>query len=557
MVADFSSFLEAAVHQAHAQLGERLDQRREGVLRGLQLQRLGLLDQRAHPVGLAALQTGRAHARDDLVTTHVGDQAGADRRAPGRQLVEHRHVEIGVVGHRQRARDRRRRHHQHVRPPPALALLAQRQALAHAEAVLLVDHHERQPRQRHRVLDERMGADREQHLAARQAGELGLARALPAAARQPGDADAQRLQPGRELLPVLLCEDLGGRHHRRLPPVLGRLQHRQRGDQGLARADIALQQALHRMRRREVGGDLRAHPRLRPRGTERQRFEQSRGQQGARRQRHRRLGTAREPGAAQRELLHQQLLELHALPGGMLALLEREGVGVGRGMVQRMQGLGEAGQPQAVQPGGRQQFVERLALQRLCDQLAQGDLADAGGGGIDRGERIGQRLAGRHGAQARMHHLEPEEAAARLAEQAHAPARRERFLLRGVEVEPARHQGAAVVGDPRHQLAARTQHHLATEHLALDLGGKAGAQPGNRGQPGLVLVAQRQVEQDIAWPAQVEPGQPPRQLRPDPRPAARRLRRVQSSILLGRRKGATGLARPPFIGRHATGTPKR
>ena len=55
------------MHQAHAQLGQRLDQRREGVLRGLQLQRLRLLDQRAHPVGLAALQAGDAHARDHLV----------------------------------------------------------------------------------------------------------------------------------------------------------------------------------------------------------------------------------------------------------------------------------------------------------------------------------------------------------------------------------------------------------------------------------------------------------------------------------------------------------
>ena len=38
-----------------------------------------------------------------------------NRRAPRRQLVDGRHVEVGVVGHRQRARDRRGAHHQLVR----------------------------------------------------------------------------------------------------------------------------------------------------------------------------------------------------------------------------------------------------------------------------------------------------------------------------------------------------------------------------------------------------------------------------------------------------------
>ena len=53
--------------------------------------------------------------------------ASCDRRAARRQLVEHRHVEVAVDGHRRGARDRRRRHHQHVghglaaRPSPRSA----------------------------------------------------------------------------------------------------------------------------------------------------------------------------------------------------------------------------------------------------------------------------------------------------------------------------------------------------------------------------------------------------------------------------------------------------
>ena len=50
--------------------------------------------------------------------THVG----LDRRATRRQLVEHRHVEVAVDGHRRRARNRRGRHHQHVGNRAAVAL---------------------------------------------------------------------------------------------------------------------------------------------------------------------------------------------------------------------------------------------------------------------------------------------------------------------------------------------------------------------------------------------------------------------------------------------------
>jgi hypothetical protein len=87
------------------------------------------------------------------------DRNGLDRRAPGGQFVDCRDVEVGVGRHREGARNRGGGHHQlmrrlkrrgitgdRLRGP---ALVAQRQALVHAEAVLLVDHHQAQSRKSH------------------------------------------------------------------------------------------------------------------------------------------------------------------------------------------------------------------------------------------------------------------------------------------------------------------------------------------------------------------------------------------------------------------------
>ena len=81
----------------------------------------------------------------------------ADRAAAGGQLVEHRDIEIAVVGQGERPRDRRRRHDQDV--DVARALARQRHALVQAEPVLLVDHRQAEIGERHAFLDERVRAD--------------------------------------------------------------------------------------------------------------------------------------------------------------------------------------------------------------------------------------------------------------------------------------------------------------------------------------------------------------------------------------------------------------
>ena len=61
---------------------------------------------------------------------------------------------------------------------------------------------------------------------------------------------------------MLAGEDFGRGEHRRLRPRLDRLEHRQQGDERLARPDIALEQAQHRPLLRHVAADLLDHARL-------------------------------------------------------------------------------------------------------------------------------------------------------------------------------------------------------------------------------------------------------------------------------------------------------
>ena len=88
----------------------------------------------------------------------------------------------------------------------------------------------------------------------------------------------QTVEPRRELAVMLLGEDFGRRHERDLVARLDGLQRRQRGDDGLAAADIALQQALHRLAARQVAPDLGDDALLRARERERQPLAQCVGQ---------------------------------------------------------------------------------------------------------------------------------------------------------------------------------------------------------------------------------------------------------------------------------------
>ena len=87
----------------------------------------------------------------------------------------------------------------------------------------------------------------------------------------------QQLARGQE---VLGSQDLRGRHQGGLVAVLDGHQHGLQGDDGLARAHIALQQPAHRFRRAHVGDDLAQSALLRLGGVEGQHLAQRRADLG-------------------------------------------------------------------------------------------------------------------------------------------------------------------------------------------------------------------------------------------------------------------------------------
>ena len=122
----------------------------------------GFLHQRADPVDqLAGLQRA-ADAIRHLVEAAHRNGAGIDRLATGRFFAQLGDVHVAKVCEHQRARDRRRAQHQHI---DRFALVGQREPFAYAEAMLFVDHGQRQRLEDHVVLDQRMRSDQKIDLA--------------------------------------------------------------------------------------------------------------------------------------------------------------------------------------------------------------------------------------------------------------------------------------------------------------------------------------------------------------------------------------------------------
>ena len=118
-------------------------------------------------------------------------------------------------------------------------------------------------------LEQRVRSDGERDLAAREVLER-LACAAFAGTEPDSHAigTSSPVEPRRELAVVLLGEDFGRRHERDLLAALDRLQRGERGDDRLAGAHVALQQALHRRRALQVVRDLAPHALLRARELE-------------------------------------------------------------------------------------------------------------------------------------------------------------------------------------------------------------------------------------------------------------------------------------------------
>ncbi len=225
------------------------------LFRGREVELLRLLDQRADPIDLSARGDGAPDPPDHLLQPlerHVG---GRDRLPSWRLLVEARDIHVAIAREQERARDGRCGHDQKL-GAAAAALALQSEPLMHAEPMLLVDHDQAEIAELDALLEESVRADQNIDLSFFQRGKNGLALAAALASREQGDAQAGRCPERGDGLHVLAREKLGRRHQRALRFRLDRTGQSEQRHHRLAAADIALQQAEHAVRAREVGVDL-------------------------------------------------------------------------------------------------------------------------------------------------------------------------------------------------------------------------------------------------------------------------------------------------------------
>ena len=126
----------------------------------------------------------------------------------------------------------------------------------HTEAVLLVDHGKTQIAKDDRPLKQRMGADQEIDFAIGQGCKNFLPPFALFAAGQDRRTDAGSVAEFGDVVIVLSGENFRRRHDRRLGTGLDHICRRQQGDDGLAGADIALQQPQHALGAGEIGADF-------------------------------------------------------------------------------------------------------------------------------------------------------------------------------------------------------------------------------------------------------------------------------------------------------------
>ncbi len=133
--------------------------------------------------------------------------------------------------------------------------------------MLLVDHDQAEVLELHLVLDQGVGADRDPGVPAghveqrlppgRHAHRPGEQRHPGAQVRAPEQSALGEVAHHLDDRPVvLLGQHLGGREQHRLPTRVGHGQHGPQRHEGLPGADLALEQPVHGVVGRQVGGDL-------------------------------------------------------------------------------------------------------------------------------------------------------------------------------------------------------------------------------------------------------------------------------------------------------------
>ena len=274
------------------------------------------------------------------------------------------------------------------------ALVAQRHPLMHAETMLFIDDDQGEALELDTFLEKRVRADDEP---GRAVGD-GVERLPPGrrflAAAEPRRLDAERLEPGAEISPVLLGENFRRRHDRNLDAAGNRLEAGDRGNDGLARADIPLDESHHWMRVAEIAQDFVDHARLRSRERERQVANERIDLSLPTGQRDGVVRFGHRPQVPETQVVRQELLEREALLARVPALGHLLDVGIGRWPVQVVNRVGERRHAEFLPDVIRQQLDRRPCLhqaQRLVAQVAQPALLHAFGCRVDRSQRVAHR----------------------------------------------------------------------------------------------------------------------------------------------------------------------
>ena len=347
---------------------EALCEQRGALLGGRGVAGLAFFDQRADPIGLAACFEVATEAVDDFGKLFVGDDPGFNRSSAGWHLVEPADVHLAILGQRQRSRNWGRGHHQQVRR--ALGLARQQQSLRDAEAVLFVDHREAETAIVDLFLEDGVGADENVDRPIGEAHQGRVAHLALVAPGQDRDPDTDGIELPEQRRMMLPGENLGRGEQCGLSAGLDRGEHREQGNQRLARADIALKQSEHRGRLRHISADFLPDTALSPRQIVRQ---VEPGSETA-------VPGKRDPAFAPTDLaeeLKRKLIGENLVIGEALADLARR-IGMG---------LGEGGAPPAPVAMGKQRRLDPFGklgrtVERGQDQLAQAAT----------GETLGQRV---------------------------------------------------------------------------------------------------------------------------------------------------------------------
>ena len=345
---------------------------------------LRLVDGRADDVDLPAPGDLLAHELVAGLALRLVDEPRHHRLPARRDAGDGGHVQVAEHGQGERPRDGRRRHVQHVRGDAVpLGPAGERVALLHAEAVLLVDDQQREPGEAHVLLQEGVRPDREPGLARGEAAE----RRPPLRRGQRRRHQLRRREgagQSRRRLRVLRGERLRRGEEHALEAGLRGAQQAVEGDDRLARAHVALQQAPHRDVPAQVALQLVQRPELVRGELERQALEERPAELsglGQRRRVHALLLLRLVP--QQPDLHQQQFLEHQALARGA-GLRERPREVHGRDRV------GPAGQALAHQQLRRQGVGQaahdrRDGVHQRAQQLGRHLLA----GGVHRHHALG------------------------------------------------------------------------------------------------------------------------------------------------------------------------